>query len=156
MKQSSRIIAAFAVFVFTAWGQIGTGTITGRIIDGTGAVVPGAAVTVVAEATNFTFKTTSNTDGLYRVLSLSPGKYRVTMEAQGFKKTTQEIELRTGDTLAVDAALQVGSLTESIEVSSAATLLETETSATGSVVAGSVLYDMPLYQRYINSTMNIV
>ena len=156
MKQTSQIIAAFAVCALSAWGQIGTGTITGRVSDSTGAIVPGAAVTIVSTDTNFTFKSNSNEDGLYRVLSLNPGKYRVTFEAQGFKKTIQDVELRTGDVLAVDAALQVGSLSESIEVSSAATLLETETSATGSVVAGSVLYDMPLYQRYVNSTMNIV
>jgi hypothetical protein len=156
MKRTSRIIAAFAVFALCLLGQIGTGTITGRITDSTGAVVPNAPITVIATDTNFTFKTTTNDDGIYRVLSLNPGKYRVTIEAQGFKKLIQDVELRTGDTLAVDGALQVGSLSESIEVSSAATLLETETSATGSVVAGSVLYDMPLYQRYVNSTMNLV
>jgi hypothetical protein len=140
-----------------AWGQIGTSTLTGRITDSTGAVVPGANVTVVNVGTNFTFKTTTNDEGLYRVLSLNPGPYRVTVETQGFKRAVREdIEIRVGDIFAADFVLQVGSLNESIEVSGSATLLETETSATGSVVAGSVLYDMPLYQRYINSTMNIV
>ncbi|MDX1982369.1 MAG: TonB-dependent receptor [Bryobacteraceae bacterium] len=156
MKHFARTITVLSVLSACAWGQIGIGTITGRITDSTGAVVPAADVTVVSVDTNFTFKATSNEDGIYRVPSLNPGKYRVTMEAQGFKKTTQQVELRTGDTLAVDAALQVGSISESVEVSSAATLLETETSATGSVVAGSVLYDLPLYQRYINSTLNLV
>jgi hypothetical protein len=52
--------------------------------------------------------------------------------------------------------MQVGNVTESIEVTGGAQLLETETSATGTVVSGNVLYDMPLYQRFINSTMNIV
>ena len=156
MRQISRCAAAFLSLVAAIWGQIGTGTITGRITDSSGAVIPAASVTVVAADTNFTFKATSNEDGLYRVLSLTPGKYKVTVEAQGFKKSIHDVELRVGDTLAIDTTLQVGSMSEAIEVSSAATLLETETSATGSVVAGSVLYDMPLYQRYINSTMNIV
>ena len=137
--------------------QIGTSTITGRITDSTGAIVPGAAVTIVQPATNFTFNTTTNDDGLYRVLSLNPGMYRITTESQGFKKSVRDaVELRTGDTLAVDFQLQVGNVTESVEVSGAASLLETETSATGTVVSGTVLYDMPLYQRYINSTMNLV
>ena len=91
------------------------------------------------------------------MLSLQPGVYRVTFEAPGFKKSVRDsIELRTGDTLAVDMAMQVGNVSESIEVTGAAALLETETSATGTVVSGNVLYDMPLYQRFVNSTMNIV
>jgi hypothetical protein len=140
-----------------AFGQIGTSTITGRITDSTGAVVPRVAVTVVQTGTNFTFNATTNEDGLYRVLSLNPGKYRITSEAPGFKRSVREdVELRTGDTLAVDFVLQVGNVTESIEVMGAASILETETSATGALMSGTVLYDLPLYQRYINSTMNLV
>ncbi len=140
-----------------AFAQIGTSTMTGRITDSTGAVVPGTSVTVVHTGTNFTFKSTANEDGLYRVLSLSPGLYRISAEAQGFKKSVRdEVELRTGDTLAVDFVLQIGNVSESVEVTGAASLLETETSATGMLMSGTVLYDMPLYQRYINSTLNLV
>jgi hypothetical protein len=90
------------------------------------------------------------------VPSLQVGSYRVTFQAPGFKQSINEhVELRTGATLAVDAVLQVGQLTESIEVSSAAPLLETETSSTRTVMGGDVLYEMPLYQRYINTTMNL-
>jgi hypothetical protein len=82
--------------------------------------------------------------------------YRITFESQGFKKAVRDsVELTTGNTLAVDMSMQVGSVSESVEVSGSAQLLETETSATGTVVAGSVLYDLPLYQRFVNSTMNI-
>ncbi len=153
----------FALFAFSTglaalgWAQIGTSTITGRVTDPTGAVVPGATVTVVHTGTNFTFNAPTNEDGLYRVLSLNPGMYRITTESQGFKKSVRdEVELRTGDTLAADFILQVGNVTESVEVTGVASLLETETSATGTLMSGTVLYDMPLYQRYINSTMNLV
>ncbi|MBL8213937.1 MAG: TonB-dependent receptor [Bryobacterales bacterium] len=139
------------------WAQIGTSTLTGRVTDTTGAVIAGAAVNVVQVTTNFTFNATTNTEGLYRILSLQPGRYRVSVEAQGFKKAIRDdVELRVGDTYAVDFGLQVGNVTESIEVQGATQLLETETSATGSVISGNVLYDMPLYQRYINSTLNLV
>ncbi|MBL8219034.1 MAG: carboxypeptidase regulatory-like domain-containing protein, partial [Bryobacterales bacterium] len=138
------------------YGQIGTSTITGRVTDSTGAVVPGVNITVVQTGTNFTFNAVSNAEGLYRVQSLQPGMYRLTFEAQGFKKALRDnVELRTGDTLAVDMGLTVGNVTESVEVTGATALLETETSATGTVVSGNVLYDMPLYQRFVNSTMNI-
>ena len=157
-----KIVSAIACGLFLvggsiAFGQIGTSTMTGRVTDASGAAVPTAAITLVQTGTNFTFNAKTNEEGLYRVLSLSPGKYRITAEAQGFKKTIRDdIELRTGDTLAIDFSLQVGNVAESVEVSGAASLLETETSATGTVVTGSVLYDMPLYQRYINSTLNLV
>jgi len=143
--------------VSTVQGQIGTSTITGRVTDATGAVVPNVAVSIVQLGTNFTSTAVTNNEGIYRVPSLQPGQYRVSFEAAGFKKTVRDdVELRTGDTLAVDTTLQVGSVAESVEVTGATALLETETSATGTVVAGSVLYDMPLYQRYINSTLNLV
>src|SRR5688572_6732401 len=157
MRESCRLLAMCLFFYSVATGQIGISTITGRVTDSTGAVVPSVTVTVVQPSTNFTFTAITNQEGIFRVPSLNPGKYRVTYEAQGFKKLVrEEIELRTGDTLAVDAALQVGNVSESIEVSGAAALLETETSATGTVMSGNVLYDMPLYQRYINSTLNLV
>ncbi|MBI3682113.1 MAG: TonB-dependent receptor [Acidobacteria bacterium] len=137
--------------------QIGTSTITGRVTDSTGAVVPNVQVTIVQTGTNFTSTAVTNSEGIYRVPSLQPGEFRVSFEAAGFKKAVREdVELRTGDTLAVDMTLQVGNVSESIEVTGATQLLETETSATGTVVSGNVLYDMPLYQRYINSTLNLV
>ncbi len=66
------------------------------------------------------------------------------------------VELRTGDTLAIDVPMRVGNVAETVEVTGTSQLLETETSATGSVVAGTVLYELPLYQRFVNSTLNIV
>ncbi len=149
--------AVCGLAVASAWGQIGTSTITGRVDDSSGAVVPAVTVTVVQTSTNFTQTAVTNNEGIYRVPSLQPGTYRVSFEAQGFKKSVREnVELRTGDTLAVDGVLQVGNVSESVEVAAATQLLETETSATGTVMSGDVLYDMPLYQRYINSTMNLV
>ena len=154
---SLRLFFASALCNVAAFAQIGTSTLTGRVTDPTGAVVAKVVVTVVQTSTNFTSHTLTNEEGLYRVLSLQPGMYRVTFESPGFKKSVRDsVELRTGDTLAVDMTMQVGNVAESIEVQGAAALLETETSATGTVVSGNVLYDMPLYQRFINSTMNIV
>ena len=59
----------------------------------------------------------TNPEGLYRVQSLQPGPYRLTFESAGFKKGVRDdIELRTGETLAIDMSLQVGNVTESVEV----------------------------------------
>lgn len=157
IRRAFHAVLFLALAAGAAWAQIGTSTITGRITDSTGAVVPSVAVNIVHSGTNFVSNATTNSEGIFRVPSLPPGRYRVTFEAQGFKKIVRDdVELRTGDTLALDTTLQVGNVAESIEVASATQLLETETSATGTVVSGTVLYDMPLYQRYINSTLNLV
>ena len=96
-------------------------------------------------------------EGIYRIPSLQPGEYRVIFEAAGFKKIVNEnVEARTGDTLAVDASMQIGQTTESVEVQSTTPLLETETSSTRTVMSGKVLYDLSLYQRYTNSTLSLV
>src|SRR5438067_5529056 len=94
---------AFFIFASLALGQVGSSTITGRVTDPTGAVVPKVNVSIVQTETNFQFTGTTNDDGLFRVPSLSPGTYRITFEGSGFKKTVREgVELRAGDVLAVD------------------------------------------------------
>jgi hypothetical protein len=153
----ARLLLPPLFFVSLAFSQIGTATITGRVSDPSGAVVPHVAVTVVNTETNFQFSAVTNSEGLFRVQSLQPGPYRVTFEASGFKRLIREnVELRVGDTLPVDVALQVGNVAESVEVSASAQLLETETSATGTVMEGGLLHKLPLYQRYINSTLALV
>jgi hypothetical protein len=152
-----RVVMAWLACAALCSAQIGTSTITGRVTDPTGAVVPNVVVTVIQTETNYQFTAMTNSDGLFRVQSLQPGTYRVTFEAQGFKRFVRDaVDLRTGDVLAIDAALQLGSVAEQVEVTGAAPLLETETSAAGALMEGSVLYRLPLYQRYINSTLNLV
>ena len=151
------LLFALAGFASIATAQIGTATITGRVTDPSGAVIPNVSVTVVQTDTNFKFTSVTNDGGLFRVQSLQPGPYRVTFEAGGFKRLIREnIDLHVGDVLPVDTAMQVGNVSESVEVTAAAALLETETSATGALVGGEVLHKLPLYQRYINSTLNLV
>jgi hypothetical protein len=153
MKRAAILVAYSAA----AFAQIGVSTITGLVTDSTGAVVPNATVTVTQKSTNFTFTSQTNSEGVYRVPSLQPGEYRVVVEAAGFRRTNfDEVIVRTGDTVRVDATMQVGQVSESVEVSGSSVLLETSTSTTGAVVSGDTLYNMPLYQRYINSTLNIV
>ncbi len=131
-----------------------TGIITGRVQDATGAVVVGAQVSVVNLATNIETPSETNGEGLYRVPALRPGTYRVTVTAAGFKKFVREsVDLRVGVTLPVNANLEVGATSDTVEVSAVTPLLETETSATGTVVEGDFFYRMPMYQRNAKSIM---
>ena len=131
-------LLALAAFVSLASAQVGSSTISGRVTDTSGAIVPRVNIAIVQTDTNFQFNTVTNEDGLYRVPSLSPGSYRISFGAPGFKKLVRDgIELRAGDVLPVDVQLQVGAVSESVEVTGAAPLLETETSATGALVEGA-------------------
>ena len=145
-----RLCVLVIVCAIAAAAQIGTATITGRVTDPSGAVIPGVEVVVVNVETNFQFTAKTNSEGLYRVQSLQPGPYRLTFQASGFKQLVrQDITLRTGDVLAVDIRLEVGNVAESVEVTGAAPLLETETSSVGSVLEGKTLYSLPMYQRFV-------
>jgi hypothetical protein len=136
--------------------QVSTGTITGTVTDSSGAAIPNVKVTAVQNDTNFQSTAVTNAEGLYRIQSLQPGSYRLTFEAAGFKRYVQVgFDLNVGSVLPVNAKLEVGQLTESIQVSAQGTLLETETSSTGSLTEGETLYKMPLYQRYVLNTLNL-
>src|SRR5947209_9503551 len=122
------------------YAQVDTGTITGRVTDSTGATVPAVQVKLVQVETNFQFAAVTNSDGIYRIQSLIPGTYQIAFEASGFKRIVQSnVTLHTGDVLAINGSLEVGSVTESIQVSAQSTLLETETSSTGTVGQGNAL-----------------
>ncbi|MGI8988105.1 MAG: carboxypeptidase regulatory-like domain-containing protein [Bryobacteraceae bacterium] len=149
-------ICAFAI-VASLFGQADTGTLTGLVTDSSGAAVAGVQISVVQKENNFKFSSVSNNDGIFRVQSLQPGTYTVTFQAAGFKRTIREgLALRVGDVLPVDATLEIGAVSESVEVTAKSTLLETETSATGTVTEGDQLYKLAMYQRYITNAMTIM
>src|SRR5438309_7098280 len=101
--------------------QLSTGTITGTVIDPQGAAIAGVKVLAVETSTNFQARSETNADGLYRIQSLQPGTYDVTFESAGFKGLVQRgLQLKVGDVLAVDGTLQLGQVSEQIQVTSAA------------------------------------
>ena len=144
------MFALLLVIALPAWGQIDNGNITGRVMDSTGAVIAGAAVTVTQTEMNFETVTQTNEEGIYRAQSLRPGPYRIVVSAPGFKRMVRDgLDLRIADTMAVNVTLDVGAVSESVEVTASAPLLQTETSATGSVVTGDYFYRLPNYQRNV-------
>src|SRR5262249_35010445 len=99
--------------------------------------------------TNFTSTSETNTEGFYRVPSLKSGSYKVTVTAPGFKELTRTgLTLRIGENLGLDLRLDVGGVTESIEVNNSLPLLETQSSSTGQVMEGAYFYQLPNYQHW--------
>src|SRR5262249_2117664 len=128
-----------------ALGQEFRGSITGRITDNTGAAVAGATVTIINTSTNSSSSTATNENGDYTALYLIPGPYHLTVEAKGFKKATkQNIEIRIGDKLQLDMQLEVGNVSETVNVTADAALLETNSASAGQVIDQRRIAELPL------------
>ena len=124
------------------------GTILGRVVDTTNAVVPNTGITVTNTATNASFNTQTGEDGSYLAPFLLPGPYRVTAEMAGFRKAVRDgIEVRVQDRLTIDFTLEVGTTFESIEVTASAPLLEASTASMGQVIDNRQVVAMPLNGR---------
>jgi len=112
-----------------AFAQQTTGTITGRVVDQQGAAVPGATVTAKSSSTGFTRTEASDTEGVYRLSALPVGVYDVTADLPGFTTISKkDIEVNVAQTQAVDFALKVASVAETVNVTGASPLIETTAS----------------------------
>jgi hypothetical protein len=131
-----------------ALAQLGRGTILGSVTDTSGAVVPGATVIITNRATNVATSAVTNDDGNFVTPNLQVGAYTVAATKQGFKKA-----LRTGLTLEVDQraeinlTLETGAVSETIEVTSQAPLVDTTTATFGKVIESRRVQDLPVNGR---------
>ena len=145
------IASAVLTFALPSFAQQDTATITGLITDQSGAVVPGAAITVTNVETNISVRTQSDSAGAYVVPSLRPGEYSVTTERSGFPKVVRTgITLQIAQVARIDVTLQTGGLAETVEVVGAASLLDTQTSSRGLVIDQKKIVDLPLNGRDYN------
>ena len=130
------------------WGQAIFGSIQGTVTDNSGGVLPRARVTVRNPATGVTVNGESNNAGLFFLGELRPGKYDLEVSAPGFSRFVQHgIDLRVEDRLRVDASLSVGQVSEAIEVTAEAPLLQTENNTIGRVVEETAIKQLPLRGR---------
>jgi len=125
-----------------------TASVTGRITDPSGALVPEATVTVESVETGLRTTVQSNEQGYYNIPSLLPGAYNFSVSKAGFKPLRQtNLRLQVQQVARLDVALEVGGVTESVEVSAQAVLLESETATLGQVVQGRQIVELPLLGR---------
>jgi hypothetical protein len=144
-----RLYGALLALIVAAGLQGQTfGTITGEVTDQTGAAVPGAAVTIRNTGTNGIRNATTNEAGIYSVPALNPGMYEVRAETPGFKAATRAgIELQVQQTARINFSLEIGEVTEVVEVTDAPPLLDTENATVGTVIEQQRITDLPLNGR---------
>jgi carboxypeptidase family protein/TonB-dependent receptor-like protein len=140
--------AILAMFSGTLFAQSDNGSISGFIHDPSGAVVPNATVTVQDQATGNERKATTNESGYYTVTNLRPTLYKITAEAAGFKRyETSNNKLDSNSSLSVDATLTVGNATETVEVTSTAPALQSESAAVQKLVTRQQIDSLELNGR---------
>ncbi len=141
-------VLCLVCLAFTASGlfaQSERGTITGAVRDSSGAVVPGAKITIKNTSTNVNSDAVSNDQGEYTVPSLSPGVYSVRVEKQGFRPAvTNGINLDAAQTVRSDVTLEVGTSSQAIEITASAVQLQTEDAKASVTLQNKLVDDLPL------------
>ena len=144
---ASRLMPVVALALVPVYAQAPTGTILGTVTDASGAVIPGAIVTVTNRATNVARALTANAQGLYSAPALPPGDYEVRSEMQGFRTLVRDAQVATGSNTTVDLAMQLGETREVVTVEAATAQINYENQAVAGVIGRSAIQDLPLNGR---------
>jgi carboxypeptidase family protein len=146
---AGRLLLTMGVAVLAAgatpMAQEFRGAISGIVSDSSGAVLPGVAITITNTGTNVSAETVTDAEGRYHVRYLNPGAYAVTARLDGFKTVVRSnVEVHVGDTVALDLKLDVGGVSERVEVAAEAPMLNTTTGISGQVINSKQIQELPL------------
>lgn len=137
-------------FASVARAQLYTGSLTGVVVDPSGGVVPGAAITLTDVAKGFNYKAATDSAGRYLLRPLPPATYELTVEATGFRTAVRPgVVLDVNQNAAIDVVLQVSTSKTTVEVTVAAPILSTQDAVTGQEVTRSYINDIPLIGRSV-------
>ena len=162
MSRVTRALSAIATGVLfvmlattaPAWAQISTAEINGRVSDSSGAVLPGATVTMTQTATGLTRTVVTDASGLYLISNLPTGPYRLDVSLQGFRSYVQTgLVLQVGASPTVNATLALGSVEESITVEAAAPIVDVRSAGISSVVEQERIVELPLQGRQVTDLL---
>lgn len=145
-RQSTAI--ALLAFAVSASAQTGQGAIGGSVTDNLGALIPGAKVEVVSQSTGVKQTTTTNSNGLFRIQSLNPGLYTVTVEKDGFQRVSeQSVNVSAVGTTPLDIKLAIGAATDVVTVTSDSDLLNKSESNVTTTVDHAIVENLPYPER---------
>ena len=148
LRDCSFVAAALLITSVAAWAQLSTAQLSGRVTDESGAVLPGATLTVTQTDTGFTRSDVTDSNGAYVLSNLPPGPYRLEVMLQGFRTYVQTgIVLQVAAAPVINATLGVGALEESVTVEGAAPLVDVQSSGISDVVRNEEILALPLNGR---------
>ncbi len=142
----------------SAAAQVLYGSVTGSIVDGTGAAVPGATVTIKDEATGLALSAVTDSTGVYTIRNVTGGTYTMHATLQGFKEYVQTgIPITAGSVVRINGKLEIGALTESVTVTTEAAVLKTDKQDVSTELKPADVVNLPLNQyRNYQYLMNLV
>src|SRR5215472_13231792 len=147
-----RVVALVVGFSSAGFAQTGTSVITGTVMDSSGGAIPSVDVTLTNQETGTKQQTLTNDTGSYRFAALPPGTYRIEAQLVGFERLSRgPITLQVSQTLAMDLTLQVGQIGQTVDVTEAAPLIESQTSDVGQAVTRQMIAALPLPNRAASS-----
>src|SRR5918999_211343 len=152
----SASLAVVALFLTAApaWAQISTAELNGRVTDSSGAVLPGVTVTATPASTGLKRTAVTDGEGVYLLTNLPPGPYRLEISLQGFRGYVQTgLVLTVGATPTVNAALELGSLEETVTVEAAAPLVDVRSAGISAVVENERILELPLQGRQVTDLL---
>ena len=148
-RKLRRFILLLVVFATTSLqAQLSTGSIVGTVYDRSGATVPGAQLVLKDPATNASRGTTASTEGSYEFLELRPGAYELAVEAKGFRRTVEHtVVVNVGLVVHLDVALELGDVSETVEVRAQTPLIEPDKTSISAAVDPRSMQDLPFQDR---------
>jgi hypothetical protein len=149
-------LVALLLGCVSVFAQTDTGRIQGTVTDATGAALAGATVTATNTGTGRASTAQTNGNGEYTISALQPGTYRIEVKQDGFKGVAQEITLEVTQTAVLSFALETGSVTDVVEVSSDVPLVQSTTSNIGEVIQGRQIIELPLNGRNFTQLATLI
>ena len=156
-RQTLTFVGLLCLTAMVAWGQQNTGSLSGTITDPSAGAVPAATITATQLETGLKTSTVTTAAGVYVFASLPVGTYEVSVEQAGFKKLNRKnLEIRVAQRLTLDLQLEVGNVSESVEVTAQGPLLDTETSERGQNFSNKLMNSLPLFTGGIRNASSFV
>jgi hypothetical protein len=144
----------FVLTTATAWAQLATAELNGRVTDSSGGVLPGVTVTATQTATGLVRTAVTDDNGAYLLSNLPTGPYRLEVALQGFRTYVQTgIVLQVGATPTINAALELGSVEETVTVEAAAPIVDVRSAGISDVVENERIVELPLQGRQVTDLL---
>src|SRR5581483_5685839 len=150
------VVLCVGLFAVSAMAQLTTADVAGTVTDSSGAALPNAKVTLTNTATNEARGQQTNGSGEYTFTFLQPGRYSVRVEAPGFKTFSSTIDISAGNRARVDAAMQLGNTSESVDVTALSPLMQTESSTVQNSIPTQHVESLPLATRNLTNLVEFV